>query len=552
MTSIPKTIHYCWLSDDPVPESMQRYMETWRKLKGYEFVKWDRQRFDLEAHPWARGAFAAKKYAFAADQVRLYALYHHGGVYLDMDIEVVKSFDSLLKNSFMLATEFDDYGIEAGCMGAVKGDPFIKECLDYYEEREFVEGEVLPVLMRRVMERSFPERIKQLKSKDYFTAKDYFTGLIKKTRNTRVIHHYAGSWKEKTTSDKEWVHLRWGFFKRNGDSQDNIDFFKQVEALKEKADRLDALSPELAEAQEYINSLAPQLITNTSSKRMLRVIAHRMMDKVSQKLTGFSAAKKTSHTIHFISRLDQKNIGDIFSSPLRYHATFFQRRYAVVQHDIYSVDFSQIAKDDVIILGGGGLLYCLDEWQKTINQLFDSCNTVIGWGIGFNTHYDTNQSLTPLDISRFALLGLRDYNYLEGPAYCPCVSALAVQKVANKAAQKGAGIIQHEAFPIEGPDFDNLDRATNNTDFDSMIQFILEHKAIVTNSYHAAYWSQLLQRKVVIVNPTSVKFEHFKYQPMAYTGKINEDIDKAAIYPEALTDALAQNRTFFKQVKNLL
>ena len=39
---IPKTIHYCWLSNDPIPSVFQDYIDGWKKiLKGYEFIKWD-------------------------------------------------------------------------------------------------------------------------------------------------------------------------------------------------------------------------------------------------------------------------------------------------------------------------------------------------------------------------------------------------------------------------------------------------------------------------------------------------------------------------------
>ncbi len=39
---IPKIIHYCWLSNDPVPPIFDEYMDGWKdKLSEYEFIKWD-------------------------------------------------------------------------------------------------------------------------------------------------------------------------------------------------------------------------------------------------------------------------------------------------------------------------------------------------------------------------------------------------------------------------------------------------------------------------------------------------------------------------------
>lgn len=37
-------------------------------------------------------------YAFVSDYVRVYALYNYGGIYLDTDVEVRKSFNDLLDN----------------------------------------------------------------------------------------------------------------------------------------------------------------------------------------------------------------------------------------------------------------------------------------------------------------------------------------------------------------------------------------------------------------------------------------------------------------------
>ena len=46
---IPKVIHYCWLSGDPIPEKLQRCMDSWKKfLPDYEFVLWDLERFDIK------------------------------------------------------------------------------------------------------------------------------------------------------------------------------------------------------------------------------------------------------------------------------------------------------------------------------------------------------------------------------------------------------------------------------------------------------------------------------------------------------------------------
>jgi mannosyltransferase OCH1-like enzyme len=227
--AIPKIIHYCWLSNDPVPEKLQKCMSSWKdKLKGYEFVLWNFERFDINSSIWVKQAFELKQYAFAADYIRLYAVYNYGGIYLDMDIEVIKPFNDLLDCDIMLAVEDDNSeGIEAGCFGAEKGHPYIKKCLDYYKNRKFKKLFVLPFLMKSIKEKYFNKSDYRIHSSDYFTAKSQKTGFINITENTYSIHHYAGSWiseKDRKTGINQCL-----FFEKYDDDEFLVDFFNNME-----------------------------------------------------------------------------------------------------------------------------------------------------------------------------------------------------------------------------------------------------------------------------------------------------------------------------------
>jgi mannosyltransferase OCH1-like enzyme len=197
---IPKIIHYCWLSNDPIPEILLGYMNSWKeKLSSYKYILWDLNRFDINISIWVKQAFAAKKYAFAADFIRLYAVYKFGGIYLDMDIEVIKPFDDLLDHKYMFAYEDDiDLTIEAGCFGAEKNSSILKKCLEYYEKREFIKPDgdydmlPLPQIMQEVINKNHIDI--HFYSSDYFTAKCFNTGVVNVTNNTYCIHNFAGSW----------------------------------------------------------------------------------------------------------------------------------------------------------------------------------------------------------------------------------------------------------------------------------------------------------------------------------------------------------------------
>lgn len=214
---IPKIIHLCWLSGDEYPPLIKKCVDTWKeKLPDYEFILWDTNKFNLEDNIWVKQAFETKKYAFAADYIRLFAVYHYGGIYLDTDIEVLKSFDDLLDRPYFVGEEGESV-IEAGVFGAEKNADWLKKCLDYYEGKEFIKKDgtfdtlTLPRIMMsqisnlRTFKQVLPkdidiETIKQdtdtmyMFPKDFFCAKNHGTGVIEKTENTYCIHHFAMSW----------------------------------------------------------------------------------------------------------------------------------------------------------------------------------------------------------------------------------------------------------------------------------------------------------------------------------------------------------------------
>ena len=86
-----------------MPSSVKRFMKTWRRcLPDYEIKVWTENEFDpMSSIPYVREAYECEKYAFVSDYVRLYALNEYGGIYLDTDVEVLKSFDTFLDGPFM-------------------------------------------------------------------------------------------------------------------------------------------------------------------------------------------------------------------------------------------------------------------------------------------------------------------------------------------------------------------------------------------------------------------------------------------------------------------
>jgi len=159
--AIPKKIHYCWLSKDKMADNYIKCIDSWKRIMpDYELVLWDSGKFDIDSVPFVKEAVSVKKWAFAADYIRLHAVYTEGGIYLDSDVLVLKNFDEFLKYDFFTSLEFEDKnndlsqyenwtnnldnispvkrcGFQAGIFGAVREHPYIKDCMEWYKNNSF-------------------------------------------------------------------------------------------------------------------------------------------------------------------------------------------------------------------------------------------------------------------------------------------------------------------------------------------------------------------------------------------------------------------------------
>lgn len=238
---IPKKIHYCWLSGDPFPVKIQHCLDSWKKvIPDYEFVLWDTKRFPLDRHPWVKEAYDAQRYAFAADYIRMYAIFNEGGIYLDSDVEVLKRFDDLLQLPYFIGKEGFSERVEVAAFGAEKGTQWVKHCLDYYEGRHFVKPDgsfdtrVMPDVVYDVLSQHYD--IKSIESVDEFSynadefnefPNEWFCANVHLkpedfdptyiiSDSTYCVHHFANSW-VKVNKTKHYIKrllVKWGLMKR--------------------------------------------------------------------------------------------------------------------------------------------------------------------------------------------------------------------------------------------------------------------------------------------------------------------------------------------------
>lgn len=137
---IPKIIHYCWFGGKPIPKDLQDCIDSWEKLEGYQVMRWDESNCSFDENEFVRRTYAEKKLGFIGDYYRLKAVYEYGGIYLDTDVKVNRSFDSLLKYPVFLNFIFD-CSVGSAIIGGQKGSPFIKALLDMYDKTVFGKNE---------------------------------------------------------------------------------------------------------------------------------------------------------------------------------------------------------------------------------------------------------------------------------------------------------------------------------------------------------------------------------------------------------------------------
>lgn len=214
MNIIPKTIHYCWFGQNEIPIKLQKYVEGWKKsLPDYEFILWNEDNYNIQKNDYIKEAYANKKWAFVSDYVRLDALNQHGGIYLDTDIELLSSFDSLLINEAFIGFE-SRYKVGSAVIGSTKQNPWINSLLDQYQNKNFIQNGKLDttpntdIITRQMIKKYDLKLNNRLQYLDFVTVypRDYFypehliTHKLNLTDNSICIHHWENSWGKNNTN----------------------------------------------------------------------------------------------------------------------------------------------------------------------------------------------------------------------------------------------------------------------------------------------------------------------------------------------------------------
>lgn len=206
---IPRTIHYCWFGGARMPDRLRQYVDGWKwMLPDYKFIEWNEKNYDVTKNEYMYSAYKNKKWGFVTDYVRLDAVYSHGGIYLDTDVELIRRPDELLHNDAYIGFErLSTVNTGAG-FGAVKGFPILGELMEFYESCEFINDEdpnkmvLCPIYETEILKRHGlkPNGCFQVVDDmsvypvEYFNAKSLYSNKLKITDRTISVHHCTWTW----------------------------------------------------------------------------------------------------------------------------------------------------------------------------------------------------------------------------------------------------------------------------------------------------------------------------------------------------------------------
>lgn len=205
---IPQIIHYIWLGKNPLPKIAERCIESWKKFfPDYEIKRWDETNLNLNKYQFAIDAYNNKKYAFASDVFRTEILNEFGGIYFDIDVEVIKPIEDLMKKADCLMGFETSNLLNPGLfIASSPNNEDLKNILNIYKNTKFELTNLKNLTVCEIYTKYFEEKgliRKNVQQKidntlffpsEFFSPIDVVTNKKKITKNTRSIHWYNASW----------------------------------------------------------------------------------------------------------------------------------------------------------------------------------------------------------------------------------------------------------------------------------------------------------------------------------------------------------------------
>lgn len=205
---IPKVIHYIWLGKNPLPKIAQKCIESWQKFcPGFEIKRWDESNLDINKYQFTKDAYASKKYAFVSDVFRTEILYNEGGIYFDIDVELINPLDKVLQNvDCVMGFETSNLLNPGLFIASKKRNEDLKNILDIYQNTAFDVNNLVKLTVCEIYTSYYANQGLEAENRtqqigntkfyaaEYFSPIDVITNKKKITKKTLSIHWYNASW----------------------------------------------------------------------------------------------------------------------------------------------------------------------------------------------------------------------------------------------------------------------------------------------------------------------------------------------------------------------
>ena len=246
------------------------------------------------------------------------------------------------------------------------------------------------------------------------------------------------------------------------------------------------------------------------------------------------------------------NAGDFWSSPLKYYNfsgypiehVHFMDIWAAIQnvpnHEKYLI------KDSLVVIGGGGLITSHGNFLQETTEFLVKNNKVIFWGVGSNTFEKPSYDI--LIHPNVILSGIRDIVYGLDVEYLPCVSCKHPLFDKEYSSPDSIGIIEHPKHPI---DILGYDKINNQSNIETIINFLSSKSKIFSSTFHGVYWSQLLNKEVLYFKTTDTvnsKIINLKHRiPICDSSNFAEKINNVSSTKGMLSESRKLNDDFYSK-----
>lgn len=130
-----------WIGKAEKPRIFYKCLKSWQEnLPDYEIIEINEENFDMEAHlkknRFFRECYRRKLWAYVSDYMRVHYMYEHGGIYVDIDMEIIKDITPLIESEnlkFFIGYE-DSRHISVGIFGTTKKNQVLEDIRDFYEK----------------------------------------------------------------------------------------------------------------------------------------------------------------------------------------------------------------------------------------------------------------------------------------------------------------------------------------------------------------------------------------------------------------------------------